>query len=370
MAAVRTVQTLAAWQALQPAWKALASADDKASLCNTWEWNDAWVQQFWQPHFEFLVYVVEASDHAEVPLALLPLYINRNDRRVLLIGTGEPEVSEVASEYLNLLLDESRISLKEVSSLLLPLLRGLRGLTLRFVNCLESSRLLQLTASLPLVERKVVGRQYGIALSQSLKELMQNFSYKQRKNGQLLLNRFDRTPAFSCEILIDAADSGLWPQLRELHQADWTARQKQGAFAAEDFNAFHLSLQRNNSDLQARFSVLKHADEVIAVHYYYQFRHYLYYYQSGTVKDRFQQYSPGKMLHMLAFRQLTGSGLYYDFMKGAVSGSYKAAMCPAGELFYEVVVHSAGPVGFVRWSIAAAKRWLKATFNRESRPRP
>jgi CelD/BcsL family acetyltransferase involved in cellulose biosynthesis len=360
MLAVRTVQTLAEWQALEPVWQALVKSDSRVTLCNTWEWNDAWVQQFWQPHFEFRIFIVERRNAQSVEaLALLPLYRNRKTAEVLMLGTGEPEASEVASEYLDLLLDESRSAMAEIAPLLLSALQALRCSALRFLNCLASSRLLQLVATLPRADKTVTGRQYGIALSQSLAEVMQQFSYKQRKNGQLLLNRFDKNPALTCEILIDADASAPWQQLQQLHQSDWTARQKQGAFASADFIRFHELLQQRGETLQARFAVLRHEQEILAIHYYYQFREWLYYYQSGTVKDRFQQYSPGKMLHMLAFRQLAGSGLYYDFMKGAVQGGYKAAMCPEGELFYQVVIYGGGVAARVRWLWVRLKRRIR-----------
>lgn len=363
MFAVRSVQTLAEWQALKPVWQTLVDADSRATLCNTWEWNDAWVRQFWQAHFEMRVFVVEKrADNHVLPLALLPLYMDSRTLSAQMVGTGEPEASEVASEYLDLLLDESQATLEDVTPVLLQELQRLRCRTIHVANCLQSSRILALLAALPRVEKNIVGRQFGIALSQSLAEVMQQFSYKQRKNGQLVLNRFDKNPVLSCEVLVGTATGNLWEQLQELHQADWTARQKPGAFASADFIRFHEWLQRSGDTVQPKFSVLRHDGEVIAVHYYYQFRQQVYYYQSGTVKDRFQQYSPGKMLHMLAFRQLAGGGLYYDFMKGAVQGSYKAAMCPEGELFYSAVAYRSVP----RWWMACVKRWLKL---RKTKPR-
>jgi hypothetical protein len=410
MLQVRTLQTLPELLALQAMWQQLVSVDSTASLCSTWEWTAAWIAQFWQDDFAPRVLVVAqqmteqqiaeqstAIGTAQVgapligaPLigtaqtgtaqtgtakivAILPLYLNTSTQELLLIGTGEPAACDVASEYLDLLFNEQAAALSEVLAALKPALAAISCRQMTWLNCLVSSRLMQLSSDYPRSLQRLTGCQYGIDLQQSLADLMQQFSYKQRKNGQLLLNRFNKSSEFTCDVLVHDADGSLWSALKNLHQTDWSARQKQGAFADGRFDEFHQKLAvayaltrahtllttANLPAVAPVYAVLRYQGEVVAIHYYLRWRERLYFYQSGTVKDRLQTHSPGKLLHMLALRQLAGSGLYYDFMKGGLDNSYKAAMCPRGPLFYTLRLYPLTLMGWLRWQAARIKQVLK-----------
>jgi hypothetical protein len=373
MLKVRTLQTLPKLLGLQTAWQQLVRVDNTVSLCSTWEWTAAWIAQFWQDDFAARVLVVEKQADKQQVVAILPLYLNSRTQELLLLGTGEPDVCDVASEYLDLLCNEQAAALHDVLTVLKPALAAIPCRQMTWLNCLESSRLVQLSALYQRSFQRVSGCQYGIDLQQSLADVMQQFSYKQRKNAQLLLNRFDKSSDFTYEVLLHDADGALWSTLKNLHQADWSARQKQGAFADSRFENFHqklaaaYALTRMHTLLTATnlpavepvYTVLRYQGEVVAIHYYLRWRGRLYFYQSGTVKDRLQTYSPGKLLHMLALRQLAGSSLYYDFMKGGLENSYKAAMCPRGPLFYTLTLYPLTLMGWLCWQTGRIKQVLK-----------
>jgi CelD/BcsL family acetyltransferase involved in cellulose biosynthesis len=361
MLTVRTLTTLPELHGLAEGWRRLAACDANASLCSSWQWVSVWLQQFWLPHFQLQVLLVEQNTASAVQLvAILPLYLNQQSQELLLLGTGEAEGSEVASEYLDLLIDEAHVSTAEVLSALLPALSVLPFRRWRCLNCLASSRVVQLGQQLGRALLQPCGRQYGIAVPSTVNELIAGFRPNTQKRARLLLNRFDKAPELRAEFAVQDSNNTLWQGLQTLHQADWTERNKAGAFASPNFQRFHELLQQSQGELRYCFTALWHQDELIAAHYYYCWRQRWYYYQSGAVKERFGRYSPGLLLHLLTLRHLLGSGCYYDFMKGAISGGYKAPLCPPGELFYHQACYGPGFANGLRYLAASAKQWLRS----------
>src|SRR5690606_6370421 len=63
-------------------------------------WNACWLRHYWRPDYKLRVVVLEREGQ---PAGLLPLYFNSSHRAWFFVGSGEPEVAEVASEYLDFL---------------------------------------------------------------------------------------------------------------------------------------------------------------------------------------------------------------------------------------------------------------------------
>src|SRR5690606_5298285 len=163
---------------------------------------------------------------------------------------------------------------------------------------------------------------------------LESLSRKERKKAKQSMNRFARLTSLDFQLVQDGGDQdSLWEELRRLHQADWLARGKLGAFHDVRFLRFHLAMKAALPEISQWYAVLRHEGKVIAINQYYLHRQTLYFYLTGSVKEEHNRLSPGIMLHLLTWARLCGSGLAYDFLKGDLQGSYKSRLCTAGGPF-------------------------------------
>ncbi|PCJ27294.1 MAG: hypothetical protein COA96_03670 [SAR86 cluster bacterium] len=340
-------------------WDILSAADDNASLCNAFEWVESWIHSYWTPEFRLHITVIESNSKV---VAILPLYLDMEKRKCLLLGSGEPECCEVASEYLDFLVSTASFAREEIYTYIANCLSSIPCSSMEFVNCLNSSHVFKIAEEMSLSIVAATGKQYRLGLNKDYSQLQQGFSKNQKKKSREILNRFHKTNELMFKTVTNDDYSENWMVLRNLHTKDWQSRGKSGAFVSNVFNDFHAYMNRQYPNIQQLFSYLLHDNEVIAINHYYRYKKVLYFYQAGSVKHNYKRFSPGYLLHNLCLSELSGSDLEYDFMKGSLKNSYKAKFGNATGIFYTIKLFNSdlpGKLAFAQCKIHAMLSLLK-----------
>ncbi|MBL4606225.1 MAG: GNAT family N-acetyltransferase [Pseudomonadales bacterium] len=317
--------------ALEDAWGHLLDCSNQKDLgyFNSWVWASTWWSVYAKSNDRLFII---CQWHEGKLVGLGPFYIKHEYGKLLktlyFIGTGEPEETEVATEYLDLLiLDEwnaefVRNVAKEIEALT-TLSR------LEFVNVLEESKSIidvvnKLKSTFSL-QKKLCGYRYVADLSCA--DARDTLSKSQAKKHSVASRRFLRTGEGNCFRVIHEQDLEYGMQvLEQLHQQRWQSKGKQGVFSAVEFHDFHRRISTYllaKSDLL--ILMLKIKDKPIAIFYGWKFKNTLAYYQSGIDGTTKPNMSPGLLMHVEAMQWARGSNINnYDFMKGGET-SYKSA---------------------------------------------
>lgn len=355
---------------LGDAWRKLMAADTGAGLCNSFAWAENWLHHFWLPHYALRLTLVMDGDE---PVALLPLYHDRREGRVRFLGSGEPEHCEVASEYLDFLVDPAYQDQQALYATMAGFLETGLDAPVEMVNCLENSHARRVCRQCRYYLEMPVGRRFRLDLARSFEELCQDFSRNQRRKSRELLNRFDRQDSLHFKRLPDRDYAVNWQTLKRLHTRAWNERGETGAFVDEKFNRFHHRLHREQPQLEQRFYCLLEGDEPVAINHYYEFHNTLHFYTSGADRHA-ATHSPGTLLHLLCLRALSGNPGFYDLMKGSLEGSYKNRFCESDATLFDLVVFPRKLGGRSRHAAARMRRlasrikrdWLARRQSREN----
>ncbi|MEO8592829.1 MAG: GNAT family N-acetyltransferase [Candidatus Solibacter sp.] len=120
-----------------------------------------------------------------------------------------------------------------------------------------------------------------------------------------------------------ASAMDIYRELIDLHQASWTTRKKDGAFATEYFREFHRKLiEKRIHSGEIQLLRVRCAGKTIGCLYNFVFRGTVYFYQSGLAYSDDNRVKPGYVCHAEAIRLSAETGAdAYDFMAG--SDEYK-----------------------------------------------
>jgi CelD/BcsL family acetyltransferase involved in cellulose biosynthesis len=351
----RVIDSALQCSSLQDDWNALLAYSSNATVFNTFAWASCWLETYWRDDYALRIILIEAEGSL---VALLPLYIQKSSNSCWFIGSGEPEAEEVASEYLDFIVHRDHAGSAVLATHINIELQALSHYRLILVNCCASSY----AANLLRVHRrafyKVTGAVYKLPIEDTFAATAKHFSKNQLKNARQCLNRFNVAPELEYLPFHSTEFETNWQALQQLHQKDWTARGKPGAFHSVRFSRFHCLMHEKFPEITQAFVALRLNDEWLAIHHFYVFGEHYCFYVAGTEKDRESRLSPGLMLHVLAMQQLSGTGAKYDFLKGGTNNSYKAKFCRAGDAFYTITVFEQSMRGSVRHALACLKdKW-------------
>jgi CelD/BcsL family acetyltransferase involved in cellulose biosynthesis len=259
-------------------------------------------------------------------------------RRLELLGTGEDEADEIASEYVGLISErgcEERVA--EAFS------RALRdGL---FGTC-DEVLLPGLDGEAPLsgllgpsfsrdglaVEIAQFGSAPYIPLPATWDEYLRSLSGSGRYLVKRSLRDFDAWAGSRSRVVRVACADQLEEGMRvlaRLHEARWRVAGHRGAFASQAFRAFHEAvlpelLARGALDL----SWLAVDGEAVAVSYSLIWSNCVQFYQGGRTTEVPKGIRPGIVLHAHSIRHAIESGrAEYDFLAG--DGQYKRQLASA-----------------------------------------
>lgn len=341
-------------------WSSLARIDPNAGLFTSFPWAENWIRHFWDPAWELRLITLRDGDRL---VALLPFYLDGSAGVVRMLGTGEPEIREVASEYLDLLVDPEYAAGGTIYGFMADQLDAWCQAPLELLNCLDSSHLLRVSLLSNFTQRQPTGKRFRIKLARPFEQITQDFSRNQRKQAREMLNRFERAEKLSFRELDGVDYQRHWDTLRTLHTRSWNERGRPGAFTDPVFNNFHRSMHDAYPGIRQHFFALEEEGAVVAINHFYQFADDLHFYAAGALRD-FGNISPGTLLHLLCIRALAGKTLYYDFMKGALEDSYKGRFCAPDATLYRIRIYPDCWRGRLSLLAALARQFLSRARKR------
>lgn len=330
---------------LKADWHQLWQQSATAHAFQNAEWVQQWCQHY-QAHIQQL-YIV-AVWHQQQLVGLLPTYLRPLGNRPLswlglcqqqlcFIGTGEPEHSEVAAEYMDLLYEPSfEEQVLQQLSKQLSKDAAIKAIYFRDIrpNAHVSQLLNKLAVSFPVQSQQPSGWTFAIPLQTE----DMGYSRNCQKKRQRLLNKLQTLP----HRLIIAQDSQqaelLFQQLQHLHQQRWQQQGKAGVFASEVFSQFHQSmLNQLLKSGQLLLAALEVNGQIIAVSYGFISKQSYLYYQGGIDQQFSPNLSPGLLLHFMLADHAKSLGLsQYDLMKSPNQQDYKASLAePTGAVIHQ-----------------------------------
>ena len=293
-------------------WQNLADQTDDGFFTSP-AWLLPWLDCYWKKEWQLKVFIAKVGGKYKL---IAPFYIQKKKLpcfhldTLYLLGQGEKEYEEVASEYQDVLCQQKD---KELLTLFATKLALLNYDTLNFRALKEDSNLVSIAKKLKNTVVEVSGIRYltNKLLPQTITPSKNN-KYKWNKTKRLLANENAEFGIYAGQELIN-----LFPRLIELHTQRWQKRNKSGAFSSDNFIHFHKILTSNNHTCASIISI---ESNIVAVNYYLKSGNTLYFYQCGWAQG-FSYLSPGFALHKWSIENLGGE--IYDFMMGSTDNSYK-----------------------------------------------
>lgn len=334
----RKISILSQLDAITPSWSELNKVNGDC-LFSSPVWIRNWINVYWQQSWQLEVWVYQQQGTL---LALLPTYsqpCGKTGRVLYPLGQGEPEVAEVASEFIDLLLAPEFPS-AELAALADNLNRS-RFQRLSWRAILANANVLQLAPLLRYSQLKASGFRYqaaGGTLSLRSSQIQRKWRAltKLQANGRAV---FSWLPAKQV--------TEYWPRLTLLHQQRWQAKGKSGAFLAPEFSQFHRDLAKVEPGF-CGLAILWLDNEIAAIHYYLLGSGYVHFYQAGW-QEKYARWSPSSMLHCWMIEQ--SKGAHYDFMLGGAQ-SYKADFGTTQRRCYQL----SGFGNIIRYTLARLKQ--------------
>ncbi len=333
--------------ALAPEWRQLLERSAVSSIFMTPTWLQAWWRQFGAPdrrQLRFMTFYLEGRLVGLAPFSLRTVRYGGAVpiRRLELLATGEPEASEICSEYLGVIAAPEHaegVAVELVNQIRAGHLGAWDDLFMRamsgddpFVAQLEST----LRSEGYRVEVKATGCARSAPLPGSWGEYLQSLGSRHRYGVKRALRDFEAWAGEGNWRLVRADTAGQLGAgqtiLRRLHGERWRQRRPGGGvFADPRFAAFHQEvMERTFRGEDGRLDLLwlTVGGKAIAAIYNLVHGRRVYFYQSGRSLDVPEGVRPGLVIHALAIRRAIGEGLIeYDFLGG--ESQYKRQLAPA-----------------------------------------
>lgn len=251
----------------------------------------------------------------------------RDGRRLTLHATGQPELDTVFVEYNGLLAARGREA--DVTGAALRHLCSGETEEIAFPGVWPA--LLEVASATDWLvrERSRMGS-YAVDLA-ALEDGPHSYISKLGRSTRQQLRRALRLYQAHGPLRLDAAASldeafAFLERLERLHQQQWQARARRGAFARPYFGSFHRTLLRR-SFADGAVELLRLTAGETELGYLYNFLHRdtVLYYQSGFAPPPDPRHKPGLVAHALAIERHRLAGRRrYDFMAG--DHRYKASL--------------------------------------------
>lgn len=325
------------FNSLSVEWTTLITELPHISFFLTWEWLNTWWHTFATEHDQLNIILVKKDQKL---IAIFPLY-RQNKNTLRFIGTGEKEVDEVATEYLDIICSKELVI--PVSKLLALHLKTSK-LNFVFNNYLEESTIELFITDLSSSHwhnTAICGVSYRAKLTRTL----QTFTNQCSKS---LIKRLSRAKKKFHLELNGKIESYHTPEklnigfeiLKNLHSQRWQSKNKNGVFGSEQFLAFHKTFtQQAIKNNWLKIDIMYANNIAIAAIYSIEYKNSCYFYQSG-VKDNFKpNISPGYLMHLLQIESaIEKELLYYDYMKGSIEKSYKSKLSNDKRFMYNTTL--------------------------------
>jgi len=295
-------------------WQQLIIETESNLFCSP-EWIMTWIQTYWQPNWQLKTII--GFENKKL-VAIAPLYIQPSNTlislaKLLPLGQGEPEESEVLSEFQDIVL---RHKTESIYSEIAKQISSIKWNVICWNSALSKSSLVKVLPYLKHSITKTVGQRYLLLESE---DYLTTLSKNNRQKWNKCKNKLTSLNARFLWVLKEDFES-YWQTMIIFHQKRWEKKDKQGAFFSQNFIDFHNNYQKDNT---TRISVLLINEEPIAINYYLQDFDTLYFYQCGWNDDSYAKLSPGFSLHLWSI--INNPLKKYDFMLGSTNDSYKSS---------------------------------------------
>lgn len=287
------------------------------NLFSSFDWIITWLKTYRIELTNINLYTVYSNNKL---VALAPFYLQESKGLFKLttlypLGQGEPERSEIASEYNDIYILEGYE--KEVLHILSKALKKLKIDQVKWRASLANSHINSLLKETYHYQPTATHARYLIERSSwSLGNLSKNTRSRYKRSLNQLA---DVNASFKW---VEKSDYEYFSQiLVQFHQTRWNNKGCAGAFAEEDFQSFHKSYRATNP-CNIKISAIMVNNKPIAINYYLADESTLYFYQCGWDERNYANLSPGFALHLWSIEHCEFK--YYDFMMGGLNDSYKA----------------------------------------------
>jgi hypothetical protein len=314
----RDITSLDELATIKDDWCALNTLCDKGNLFTSPSWNNAWIETYWQNHWQLQVIT---GWHEKNLIAIFPLYFQLQKhgfttKSIFALGTGEPESSEVFSEYFDLLLHP------HYEDIVLPALAKkitlLAGDQLYFRAILYNSHLITLLQQAINYSFQPSHTRYVVERSTWS---LENVSKNNRARYNRSRNQLAKINANFCWVGPEDYEVCL-KLLKKYHQIRWQKKGQKGAFLHPDFSEFHHTIRNNHQHENVKMSAIVIDGHPVAINYYLLDSQTLYFYQCGWDETNYANFSLGMSLHLWSIVHCEQQ--FYDFMMGGDNDSYKA----------------------------------------------
>lgn len=308
---------------LRDEWNALLEHCERATLYQTWEWNEAWWQMFHRRKRLRLLLL----RRGETLVGIVPLYVSRHLgtplRRLAFLGTG-------AADYLDVLCREA--DAPAVYAAMRDYLEQGRGYDMADFQQMRPTALLHEAAQMPAAPEtrlKTAETVQEVCPSLTLPNTYDAFAARLSKSMRYHISRHEKSlrkdfPTISLR-LADAAElPHAMTALFDLHQKRWNARLLPGVLGGDRIQAFHrLVAERFAARGWLRLYLAQTEERTLAALYCFRFRERHYYYLGGFAPE-LGKYSLGTLLMNHAIRAAIAEGCTeFDFLRGNEAYKYR-----------------------------------------------
>jgi hypothetical protein len=298
-------------------WSELNNGSNQGNLFTSYDWINNWLLTFYQPHWQLHVFI---AHHKNNIVAIAPFYTQKGRSwhqpvKLCLLGQGEPEKAEVASEYSDILI---------ASGYQLPVYNylavALKKLKYDRVCCraiLADSHLATFFYNVYQYKAMPAGYRY---LVERKKWAIAKLSKNTRARYQRSINQLTKKHAEFCWVANNKFDDYL-TILADFHQKRWQRKNSLGAFYHQDFFKFHRQLYKEHGNT-IKMSAIIIDNKPVIINYYLTDTTTIYFYQTGWDEANYANFSLGLALHLWSIEH--SQHAYYDFMMGSLGDTYKA----------------------------------------------
>jgi|GEM_PF-1224958 len=324
-------------------WNELVDNHYQANIFLTIEWLELWWNTFAQKSDVLKLVFIHQRDEL---IAIAPFY-QKAGKELRFIGTGEAEEAEVASEFLDILINnEYKQSAIELVTLYLQGELKRTG-SFQFNNILKSSYIYDVIKAMSATcwqTEKTVGVRFLVNLPNSFQEYLQVIDKSMKSQLLRKKKRFEKLGGEVKRISNEKELIASFEHLRELHCQRWHKSGLAGAFSDPRFIAFHLNFMRSmliKGQLSLTSLIIN--NEVIAVIYNMKYRGTRFFYQMGANLGFRPNISAGSLLHLYEIQNsIEQKEKHYDFMKGSIVNSYKATFSKPSQDVLHITIYKKG----------------------------
>jgi CelD/BcsL family acetyltransferase involved in cellulose biosynthesis len=312
------------------AWEQLRRQLNDSAFSNSWSWLNTWLEFFQRSKDQLHIHIWHDEDEL---VGLIPCYLKSTlaGKELRFIGTGEPQQSEVCSEFQDFLI-QSQYKDIILAQFSLSIVENKKISAIIFEQVLTTSMAYQWFESVKLLGKNKVIRHIG---SRYLIPLVagqdQQVSLFRSKNIKRHAKKIVADSDWHVNMVNDEkALAKFFSKLVTQHNHAWQQRGEVGAFENTLFTDFHRAFSQKLLKKKALIAFeISHKNEFAALFYGIVDGDTLYYYQSA-VNNNSKLSSAGVAMHLVALEFARENNFaYYDLMKGG-SDSYKNQYLTSG----------------------------------------